>query len=117
MSAHALSGAFNKLLREYAEIRELLDRHILKIRGKEIYESRVQLKSLDKRFLDKCHEFGLDVGRKYPFNTVTMGHRSLSNYIHRTVRENIERATAANFGPAAVPRHWGWIKTTNFPSL
>lgn len=101
-SAHALSGAFNKLLREYPDIRELLDRHILKIRGKEIYESRVQLKSLHKRFLDKCREFGLDVGKKYPFNTVTMGHRSLSNYIHRTIRENIERATAANFGPAAV---------------
>jgi hypothetical protein len=52
--------------------------------------------------LDKCREFDLDVGKKYPFNTATMGHRSLSNYIHKTIRENIDRATSANFGAAAV---------------
>jgi putative transposase len=102
-SKSGLSGAFSKLLREHPALQDLLDRHILKLKGlNHIYESRIQLKSLHKRFVDKCRELDLDVGRQYPFNTATMAHRSLSIYIHKTIRENIRRATAANFGSAAV---------------
>ncbi len=98
-----LSGAFSKLLREHPELQELLDRHILKLGGRNhIYEARVQLKSLHKRFMDKCRELKLDEAQQYPFNTVTMGHRSLSPYIHKIIKENITRATAANFGSSAV---------------
>lgn len=101
-SASGLAGAFGRLLRDHPELKVLLDRHILKLEnGKYIYESRVRLQSLHRRFLAKCRELNLDVGQQYPFNTATLGHRSLSNYVRKSIRQNIVKATAANFGRAA----------------
>ena len=102
-SQSGLSGAFGKLLREHPDLQDMLDRHILKLGGnKYIYESRVKLKSLHKRLLDRCRDYGLAKGNQYPFNTKTLAHRSLSDYIHRTIKENINRAVIANLGSAAL---------------
>lgn len=86
------SGAFGQLLRSYPELKELLDRHILRLRhSKAIYESRLRLKSLHKRFLDRCRELGLDVGKQYPFNTAKLASQSLWRYVHNTILETQPR--------------------------
>ena len=101
-SGSGASGAFIQLLRTYPELRELIDEQILKrAKRKQIYESRIPLKSLHKRFLERCRKLNLDVGNKYPFNTAKLAYGALSEYVRDLVKENATRATAARFGSGA----------------
>jgi hypothetical protein len=83
-------------------LKELLDRHILRLKkSKAIYESRLRLKSLHKRFLDRCRELGLDVGKQYPFNTTKLASQSLWRYVYKTILENTSKAIPAVYGSDA----------------
>jgi hypothetical protein len=96
------SGAFGKLVRTHPELRELIDRHVLKLKPNvHLYESRLRLKSLHKLFLDRCPKLNLDVGNQYPFNTITLAHRSLSAYVHKLILENADKAIPAIYGSDA----------------
>jgi putative transposase len=92
------SGAFDKLLRDYPELKELIDGEILKKKRKQVYESRISIKSLHKRFLDRCRELDLDIGLKYPFNTTKLAYVALSEYVHELIKANVVAATSARFG-------------------
>jgi hypothetical protein len=96
------SGAFSQLLRTYPTLKELIDRHVLKVqKNKHVYESRIPLKALHKRFRDHCRELGLDVGHQYPFNTATLAHRALSNYVRKLIHQNIEKVAGEIYGSDA----------------
>ena len=101
-SGSGASGAFIQLLRTYPELREIIDGQILKrAKRKQIYESRIPLKSLHKRFLDDCRKLDLNVGNKYPFNTAKLAYGALSEYVRDLIKENATHATAARFGSNA----------------
>ena len=98
-SSAGTSGAFIKLLRTHPTLKDLIDRHVLKLNKSEhVYESRIPLKALHKRFLDHCRELDLDVGLQYPFNTATRGHRSLANYVHKLIENNIDKVASEFYG-------------------
>lgn len=96
------SGAFGQLLRAYPELQKMIERHSLKLnKANHVYESRIPLWALHNRFLTFCREKGLDVGRQYPFNTRTLGHRSLSTYVRALIFDEPDKSIRANYGTSA----------------
>jgi hypothetical protein len=96
------SGAFGQLLRAYPELQQMIERYSLKLKkANHIYESRIPLWALHNRFLTFCREKKLDVGRQYPFNSKTLGYRSLSTYVRALIFEDPTKSIAANYGVSA----------------
>ena len=96
------TGAFGQLLRDYPQLKELIDDQVLKSsKYRHVYESRIPLKALHKRFIKGCRELRLDVGMRYPFNMAKLGYASLSKYVRNLLETNVERAASARFGSDA----------------
>jgi hypothetical protein len=99
------SGAFSQLLRTYPELKDLIDGHLLKrYKRKQIYESRISIKSLHKLFLDRCRKLDLDAGMKYPFNTTRLAYVALSEYAREFIHANVATTTSARFGSDAAKK-------------
>ena len=92
------AGAFQHLLATYPVLASLLQAHVFKLsKRKHVYESRTVVKSLHKRFIDKCRELGLEKDCQYPFNTKTLAYVSLAKHV-RQLLSNPDRAAAGSLG-------------------
>lgn len=97
-----LSGAFSALLNQYQEIKDLIDREVFKKGSRnDVFESKVSIKTLHKKFLDRCKQLGLEVINAYPFNTSTRGYVSLAKYVIQIQASNAALAIKANQSLAA----------------
>lgn len=95
-----LSGALSRLFEAYPAIKEFVDDVFLKRRRRGVvHESRIPIKSVHKRFLDKCREAGLS--NEYPFNTKWLGKRALGKYLQKLARQEAESSQAAREGSNA----------------
>lgn len=96
--AHAhggASGALTQLFDRFPDLRELVeDLFTRRIKRGEINESRIPVKGIHKRFIDKCRALGITDG--YPFTTKWLGLRSLGKYLSHLLNEH--RALAARMG-------------------
>jgi hypothetical protein len=97
------SGALELLFRRFPELRKIADLYILKLKpNMVIHETRLKLKSLQKRIHDKCLELGLNEADSYPLNTDTVAHRALSEYVKRVMTKRSRRFVEANRGKQAL---------------
>ncbi len=77
-----LSGAFTKLLSNYPDIAELVDELVFRnVTKKNLSKKCLSNREIHLKFIAKCRELGLDNGLQYPFNTISLGYRSLCSYI------------------------------------
>lgn len=51
---------------------------------------------MQKKFLDKCRELGLEIKNAYPFNTHKLAYNALAEYVNKIQLENPRLAIAAN---------------------
>lgn len=92
-----LAGAFGALLFQYPELKDLIEREVLKKgRRNDVFESKVSIKALHKKVLDRCKELGLALTNAYPFNTNMRGYVSLANYVKQVEKNNPASAIKAN---------------------
>jgi hypothetical protein len=91
------SGAFLSLLENHTVLKDLIEREVFKkFKKKEVYESRVSVRNLHKKFLEKCKELGLEIKNEYPFNTHKLAYNALAEYVNKIQLENPKLAIAAN---------------------
>ena len=91
------SGALQQLFERFPLIREHVDDLFLKRRRKDlVHESRIPIKSIHKRFLDKCRELGIK--NEYPFTTKWLGLRALGKYLNQLFRQGKTDAVRARYG-------------------
>jgi len=92
------AGVFGQLITTYPALASLVEMHVFKLAKRQhVHESRIPIKSLHKRFIDKCRDLGLDQGNQYPFNTRTLGYVSLATHVRRLL-SNPDRATQGSLG-------------------
>mgnify|MGYP001572517706 CR=1 FL=1 len=98
------SGALAKLFERFPEIKEFIDDLFLKRRKPGVvHESRIPVKAIHKRFLDKCRAAGIT--SSYPFSTKWLGIRALGKYLVRLAHAQTERAITARYGANAARRY------------
>lgn len=100
--ASGLAGAFNSLLLQHPKLVDLIEREVFK-RGhrNDVFESKVSLKSLHKKVIDRCKEFGLELRNAYPFNTKSRAYISLCTYVKNLQDRNPNLAIKANSSSSA----------------
>lgn len=92
------AGIFQQLLTTHPALASLIEAHVFKLSKRQhLYESRIPIKSLHKRFIDQCRELGLEKGCQYPFNTKTLGYVSLATHV-RHLLQDPGRAVAGSLG-------------------
>lgn len=98
------SGALTQLFERFPELKEFIDGLFFKQRKPGVvHESRIPVKALHKRFLDKCRALGITNG--YPFTTKCLGRRALGKYLVRLSHKQTERAITARYGANAARRY------------
>ena len=99
-----LSGALGALFERFPEVKTLVDEQFLK-RAKPgvVYESRIAVKGIHKRFLDRCRSLG--IRNSYPFTTKWRGERALRKYLVRLAAEHTERTIEVRFGKNAARKY------------
>jgi putative transposase len=92
------SGKLTKLFDTFPELKELVDNLFLKRLEKGIvHESRIPIKSIHKRFIDKCRQLGIKPNA-YPFTVLNLGNIALWKYLKKLFSEEQERATRTRHG-------------------
>lgn len=92
------SGALSQLFERFPELKEYVRALFLKHYMPDIvHESRIPVKAIHKRFLNKCRALGLK--NSYPFTTKWLGTRGLGKHLAMLLRE--QRAIAARIGEEA----------------
>ncbi len=99
------AGAFGQILETYPVVKDLIDRHVLKLKKRgAVFESRIRIQSLHTRVLDKLRELGVEARNEYPFSTKNVGYVSLSKHVHKLIADNPQKAIAANYGHDALKK-------------
>lgn len=94
------AGALNQLFERHPDIREEVEAYFLKkTQNIIVHESRINYKSIFKRFIDACRAKGIKSG--YPFNVKSMGYVALYNYLRKLVNVKCGDAVKARFGKEA----------------
>jgi hypothetical protein len=127
--AIGFSGVFTQLLETYPDLRELIEDEVFKgakpesrpgtrKRSSRLYESRIQIKSIHQKFLNRCREKGLNKplqgppnpgglsnsGSRYPFNVKKRALESLTTFVHQLIETQPARAIPARFGAEAAKK-------------
>lgn len=98
------SGALMQLFRRHPDIQTLVDHLFLKRPNSDrVNESRTQIKSIHKDFLDACREQGISASA-YPFCTKWLGYSALSRYLRRLLKKEMIRAVRVRLGADAARR-------------
>lgn len=98
------SGALGKLFEHFPELKEYVDGLFLKRKRPDtVHESRIRVKHIHKRFLDKCRALGIK--NEYPFTTKWLGRSALRKYLVRLLHEQTERAVLARYGENAARKY------------
>lgn len=102
---NGFSGAFTSLLEQHPELHDLIERNVFKKGPKNaVFESRISVKHLHKKFLDMCRDLGLEISKSYPFNTVMQGYGALAKYISMLQQNNPYEAIKANHSKSAAKK-------------
>ncbi|RJG00970.1 hypothetical protein D3878_04680 [Noviherbaspirillum sedimenti] len=101
-NSKGFAGAFDAFLGDHPEIRARLEAMILKRRG-EVHEARISAKSLHKVFITLCESAGIS-SSNYPFNSKSLGRRSLERFMHKVASQNLVESTASRYGKDAIKR-------------
>ena len=100
------AGAFQQLIHSHPILADLIEDEIFRLSKRQrVYESRIPIKSLHKRFIDKCRELGLEADGHYPFNTKALAYISLVRYVRHLLSSNPERATISTYG-SDIAKKW-----------
>lgn len=98
------AGAFQAFLAKHPEIRQKIERLVLKRGGKmTVHEARIALKNVHASFVACCEEAGVK-GNEYPLNSKTKGRRSVERYANEIMQCAAEEAVRARFGTVAHSR-------------
>ncbi|AZV43022.1 hypothetical protein [Peribacillus asahii] len=83
------SGAFNKLLEDYPQLKTTIETYYLR-RNIDITEPIIKVKYLHREFLKTCRSLGIRAeAGEYPFNTSDQGKRALYRYINNFRMKNM----------------------------
>lgn len=94
------SGALTQLFERYPDIQEDIESLFMKNASKVIvHESRIQLKTLHKKFLDACRAHGIK--NEYPFIVDDLGRVALLNYLKKLLTSKYGKVRRARFGEIA----------------
>lgn len=95
------AGALTMLFERYPKIQRAVDGLFLKkVEAQIVYETRMPVKVLHKRFIDACREEGL-TARDYPFNMNHRARRALSSYLRRLFKQHLSTAVSVRHGDDA----------------
>ncbi|WP_016954255.1 hypothetical protein [Catenovulum agarivorans] len=84
------SGSFTKLLNDYPELNSLLDSLVFrKITKKNLSKASLTNQDIHRKFISKCRDLGLEQGLNYPFNTLSLGYRSMCSHIQSLKRNAV----------------------------
>lgn len=98
------SGALGKLFERFPDLKEFVDDLFLKRRKPGVvHESRIRIKGIHKRFLDKCRALGIK--NEWPFTAKWLGIVALRKYLVRLSHEQTARAVAVRYGENAARRY------------
>lgn len=89
-STKSSSGSFQSLLLHYPSLKEYIINVYLG-KKKDTFEKIINKKNAYHKFLDKCHEMGIQ-DYEYPFNTKNQGERSFYMYLDQLSKKMPDKA-------------------------
>lgn len=100
----SFAGCFKSLLTDYPEIKGAIDDLIFKKKGNgRVHESLISLKNLHAIFVGLCERAGVR-GDQYPFNSKSMGIRSLGRYMNDSLNRLADLGVMARGNKTAQSR-------------
>jgi transposase InsO family protein len=93
------AGIFEQLLRSHTVLADLIQDQVFRLsKRNRIYESRIPIKGLHKRFIEKCRELGLEKDHQYPFSTRSLAYMSLSRYVRHLLWASPRKGASGMLG-------------------
>lgn len=105
------SGSFNKLLRDYPDLKTLLFTEYFSTDKNFVREKKQSVKNIHRKFISRCREIGISED-SYPLNTTSKAFKSIERHLNFLLKSNSSLGAKMN-GPNAFMLHKSVNNTTN----